>query len=368
MLTSVLHTLHQRNDARFVQEDGWLVPAGFTDIESEIRAAREGVAIADRSHMGRLELRGNDTLDLLNRLSTNQLDLLAPGNAANTVLTTNKGRIIDRLLVAHLDTSILLTTSPQRSAHVSEWIDRYTIVEDTTINDLSQTAAMISLLGAKAASLITRVFGEAASSLGTSNCVTFSWGATTLTLMQADSFGVPSYDILVPVEEATALWLAIEESGKDHGVQPIGEDALEYLRIVSGQARWGRDFDENYNPLEAGLTEAISWTKGCYIGQEVIARLWTYHKVQKFLVSFAFSEAEETTLPAEIQIGGSKAGVLTSYYFQPETQTGIGLGYLRTPHADHGQLVEIPSEAGGPMIGKVTRVAPRPTAPVPSVP
>jgi folate-binding protein YgfZ len=368
MLTSVLHPLHKSSDARIVLEDGWLLPAGFSNMESEIRAARQGVTIADRSHMGRLELRGEDTLDLLNRLSTNQLDLLRPGDATNTVLTTNKGRIIDQLLVAHLDSSIMITTSPQRSAHVSEWIDRYTIIEDTTIGDLSQTTAMITLLGPKAANLIKRVFGESPSFLEIFNCITISWGTTSLTLVRADPFGVPSYDIIVPVEEATTLWLAIQEAGKDDAVQPVGEDALEYLRVVSGKGRWGRDFDETNNPLEAGLTDAISWTKGCYIGQEVIARLWTYHKVQKFLVSVDFPEAEQTALPAELQIGGMKAGILTSYHFEPETRTGVGLGYLRTAYADHGQLVEIPSDAGRSMIGKVTRVASKPTAAVPSVP
>ena len=80
------------------------------------------------------------------------------------------------------------------------------------------------------------------------------------------------------------LWDALAQAGAAHGVQPIGLEAMEALRVENGLPRWGHELGDAYNPLEAGLTGSVSWTKGCYIGQEVVARLWTYHKVQRYLV------------------------------------------------------------------------------------
>ncbi|MDE2802996.1 MAG: hypothetical protein OXK21_08950, partial [Chloroflexota bacterium] len=159
------------------------------------------------------------------------------------------------------------------------------------------------------------------------------------------------------------------EAGAAHGVQPIGLEAMEALRVANGLPRWGLELGDAYNPLEAGLTESVSWTKGCYIGQEVVARLWTYHKVQKYLVGLAF-QADGDTRPASgasLHVGDARAGALTSVAYSPGAEALLGLGYLRAAHATVGQTVEVPLDDGRSVSGVVTRVAEKPTAPVPSL-
>ena len=366
---SPLYAHHQAAGARFVVDDGWEVPAAFHGLEAEHRAATQGVALADRSPVGRLQATGPDVLDLLNRLSTNRVDPLDPGAGAATVLTTNKGRIIDWLTVLHPGDRTVILTSPPCAEAVRAWIDRYTIIEDVTVEDVTPTTALIGVLGPYAAAIVEAVLGLAAVELPPMGCRTVPWGAGALLAARTDPLRVPGYDLMVDATDAAALWDALAEAGAAHGVQPIGLEAMEALRVENGLPRWGTELGDAYNPLEAGLTESVSWTKGCYIGQEIVARLWTYHKVQRYLVGLAFRGAGEARPApgASLRVGDARAGALTSVAFSPGAGALLGLGYLRAAHATVGQAVEVPLADGHIVSGVVTRVAEKPTAPVPSL-
>ena len=244
--------------------------------------------MADRSPVGRLQATGPDVLDLLNRLSTNRVDPLDPGAGETTVLTTNKGRIIDWITLLHPGDRTVILTSPPCAEAVSAWIDRYTIIEDVTVEDVTPSTALIGVLGPAASAVVEQVLGPAAAALPPLGCVSVPWGAGSALSARTSPMGVPGYDLMVDAADAASLWDALARAGAAHGVQPIGSEAMEALRVENGLPRWGPELGDAYNPLEAGLTDSISWTKGCYIGQEVVARLWTYHKVQRFLVSLTF--------------------------------------------------------------------------------
>ena len=369
MTHSPLYAHHRAAGARFVVDDGWEVPAAFRGLDAEYRAATQGVALADRSPVGRLQATGPDVLDLLNRLSTNRVDPLDPGAGETTVLTTNKGRIIDWITLLHPGDRTIILTSPPCSEAVSAWIDRYTIIEDVTVEDVTPSTALIGVLGPAASAVVEQVLGPAAAALPPLGCLTVPWGAGTVLAARTLPLGVPGYDLMVDAAGAPSLWDALAEAGAPHGVQPIGHEAMESLRVESGLPRWGPELGDAYNPLEAGLTESVSWTKGCYIGQEVVARLWTYHKVQRFLVSLTF-QGENDARPAPgaaLHVGDARVGALTSVAYSPGAGALLGLGYLRAAHATVGQAVEVPLDDGRLVTGVVTRVAKKPTAPVPSL-
>ena len=368
-MRSHLYSHHLSDGARFVVDDGWEVPAAFRGLEAEYRAATRGVALADRSPVGRLQATGPDVLDLLNRLSTNGVDPLEPGAGAATVLTTNKGRIIDWITLLHPGDRTVILTSPPCAEAVSAWIDRYTIIEDVTLEDLTPSTALIGVLGPAAAAVVEQVLGLAAADLPPLGCRTAPWGAGEVLAARTHPLRVPGYDLMVDAADAASLWHALAQAGAAHGVQPIGLEAMEALRVENGLPRWGPELGDAYNPLEAGLTESVSWTKGCYIGQEVVARLWTYHKVQRYLVGLAFDgDGEARPAPgAVLHVGDVRAGALTSVAYGPGARALLGLGYLRAAHATVGQAVEVPLDDGRTVTGSVTRVAEKPTAPVPSL-
>ena len=142
-------------------EGGFALPAHFGDAVREYTAAREAAALLDRSAFGRLRITGADALDLLNRLSTNKLVDLQPGHGAGTVLTTNKGRVLDLLVVANLGEELLVITSPGTQERVVEWIDLYTFGEDIAVEDATQSASLLSVVGPQAANAL----GEAVAGL-----------------------------------------------------------------------------------------------------------------------------------------------------------------------------------------------------------
>jgi folate-binding protein YgfZ len=244
----------------------------------QYKALTEGVAVVERPGVGRLRLDGKDTLDLLDRLSTNDLTGLAPGSSVSTVLTTNKGRVIDLLTVYMLDDHLEALCSRDAVARVMEWIDFYTFDEDVTVADLTNTTAITGLAGPDAAELVGKLAGDAAADLPPYGVIEAQIGGVAVTIVPTNFLGAGTFDVVAPAGDGDALRAALGAVA-----QVVGPEALEAARIERGVPAFGSELNEDHNPLEAGLMDSISFNKGCYVGQEVVARLNTYDKVQRRL-------------------------------------------------------------------------------------
>ena len=328
MLESPVLDLQRKAGAVLKEEFGWRMSASYSTLEEEYAAATLGIGIVDRSYMGRLEITGDDAIDLLDRLSTNDLADLQQNTVVGTVLTTNKGRVIDLLLVNRREDGLLVLTGPTTRTRVLEWIDFYTIMEDVTSRDATEETAMFSLIGAKAAEALP----ESARELShyTSTAVRIE-GIDALVL-RTDFAGVPGYDIVVAPTDASKLWSSFVEAG----ALPVGTQTVELIRIERGLPVSAKDYGEDYNPLEANLLDFISFNKGCYIGQEVVARLNTYDKVQKRLMGLSWASENEVAPGAEIYADGKKVGAVTSAVKSHRLSSGIGLGYVRKAQTKAG--------------------------------
>lgn len=307
------------------------------DIANQCAAATSGLALADRSHIGRLKLTGEDALDLLNRLSTNKLDDLAPGGVMGSVLTTNKGRVIDMLFIARQDDHLLALTSPDTRSRVAEWIDFYTFVEDVEIADITQDTAMFTLLGASPADAHPALAALPACG----SAIADIDGVQTLAVRSDfDFFGADCIDLIAPLPDAPRLRDALLA----RGATPVSGPALDLIRIQRGIPAHPHELSEDYNPLEAGLWEFISFNKGCYIGQEVVARLNAYDKIQRHLVKLTWQAPDDPAPQAALCADGRRVGALTSVA-PPEAGKRIGLGYVRKAHAEPGTLLRAVSDA-----------------------
>ena len=313
-------------------------------VEDAFTAAREAVALADRSAVGLLRVTGADALDLLDRLSTNHLQDLAPGRGLYTVLTTNKGRIVDLLFVLAQEIHLLVMTGPETRQRVAEWIDFYTFVEDVSVEDVSGETAVLSLVGPNAATLL----GDVCSldGLNTYESASVEVGGTGATVVRTDFLKLPSYDLVVPSGGVSPVREVVLAEGVAHGLAEMGDDALELLRIERGVPVQGKEMTEDANPLEAGLIDYISFNKGCYVGQEVVARLNTYDKVQRTLVGLSWEASVAPDEGAELFADGKKVGVLTSAAVSLRTERGIGLGLVRNAHAEVDVKLDIGSPGG----------------------
>ena len=310
------------------------IPVAYSSVDEEYTAATQGIGVLDRSHMGRLKAIGTDALDLLNRLSTNKMDDLALDAVMGAVLTTNKGRIIDLLFILRQADYLLILTSPETRRRVAEWIDFYTFVEDVTVEDATDDTVMFSLMGDGIADALPSLadlplYGSAALDVD----------GTTALALRTDFAGARAYDLIAPASDAQRLWNGLT----DRGATPVGYAASELLRIERGVPLQGRELTENYNPLEASLWDFISFNKGCYIGQEVVARLNAYDKVQRHLARLSWQYGAIPAQGDTLYAAGRRIGELTSVA-PPECGRSVGLGYVRKAQAEPG--VRLQTKAG----------------------
>ncbi len=345
LLRSALYETLAQGVTDFTHLHGWEMPRVFSSVAEEYRAAESGAAVHDRSHAGRLKATGTDCLDLLNRLSTNKVDELAPGQGAPTILTTDQGRIVDLVQVVNTGDCVLLLTSPGTQEAIIEWLDKYTIMDDVEVEDWTQNSAMLTMLGPEAAAAAATVAGldtQAISGLPAYGAIPATVGGFPAQVVQQSLGPLPGFQLVLEVSGAAGAWEAL----LDAGATPMGAEAYDALRVAHAVPSHGQEMGQPYNPLEAGLIGSIDFAKGCYIGQEVIARLDTYQKVQKHLVTLRFEGPAQVSPGDSLVHEGRAVGLVTSTGWTPEGYL-IGMGYVRKAQASTGSRLELEAPAEG---------------------
>jgi hypothetical protein len=347
-----LHSLHAQRGAAFGAWSGWELAQDFGDPKAEYMAATQGVALLDRSANSRFRVSGKDALDLLNRLTSNKVNPLPPGSGAGTLLTTNKGRVIDLLHLFATEQGLLMLASPGAQQRVAEWIDAYTFLEEVSLEDATEGTAQIGLLGPGAEGLLRRITGEAPPHLERYGSAGVALAGGQALLLRSDPLNTPGYDLVAPGSQAVALWGALAQAG----ATPMGETTYDLLRIEAGIPRHGWEVSEEVNPWEVALEEYIHFAKGCYIGQEVVLRLKTYDKVQRRLVRLAFS-GPGAQVGAKLRKGEAEAGRLTSVAVHPLTGEQLGLGLVRAALASVGTELNVAGAGEGTAVQAVVKEA-----------
>lgn len=238
---------------------------------------------------------------------------------------------------------LLLLTGGGNETRVAEWIDFYTIIEDTEVEDITCGTSAVSLMGPGAPALLDSIAWADPSIASHAGATDVSIDGVPATAIRRDVGAVPAFDFLAPSANGKGLRKAL----LDAGACPVERDAVEVARIEQGVPAFGAELSESYNPLEAGLQHIVSYTKGCYIGQEVIARLTTYDKVQKRLVRLSWPSGADLGAGAKLVLDGKQAGIVTSGARDPRSGDGVGLGYVRKALAGAG--TQLASEAGTPV-------------------
>jgi len=300
-----------------------------------IQAAQSGVAIYDRTTWGRIQINGDDRIRFLHNQSTNDFQRLQPGQGCDTVMVTSTARTIDLVTAYILEDAVLLLVSPNRRQYLLEWLDRYIFFADKVeLTDVTDETATFSLMGPGSDAVIEQ--------LGAGSLIGQPQGNHQLVegVRMAVGSGLvsPGYTLILPVAERETLWSRILAIG----TVPMSDRAWEQLRIRQGRPAPDRELTEDYNPLEAGLWQTISFDKGCYIGQETITRLNTYKGVKQNLWGIRLQAIAE--VGTAIALGDEKVGKLTSCV---ETADGFyGLGYIRTKAGGVGLQVQVGLQTG----------------------
>jgi folate-binding protein YgfZ len=301
----------------------------------QYNALLDDAGVLDRTARGRLLLTGADRREYLHGQLTNDILALSPKGSCYAALLTPQGRMISDMRVSELGDRILIDLPPATSPVVRQRLTDFIFSEDVDVTDATDALAQLGLYGPRAAAILDAVRGENPIAIG------------------SEDFGVEGFELFVPAGRRSDLISVLQQAG----ATPLADETVHVTRVEAGVPEFGADMDEHTIPLEAGIEDrAISLTKGCYVGQEVIVRVLHrgQGRVARRLVGLAAEPGAAGFRAGDSLIAeaaGKPAGTVTSAAFSPRLRRAIGLGYVHRDHVAPGTVLRIGS---GPDRGRVT--------------
>lgn len=295
------------------------LPPHYGSVAEEYRALREGCGVAARSEAGLLEITGKDRQRFLNAYITCEAKDLAPGQTAYGFFTSPQGRILSDAVVLALEDRFWLEVGPGQEEAIASHLQKYILADRVEVRPL-EGVELLTLVGPRTEEV-----------LGTS--------PQDVKVQKSDRFGAPAWTLWAPTAEAEGLI----ESLIERGARRVGTEALEVLRTEAGIPRFGRDFGPDNFPQETGEEEAVSYTKGCYLGQEVVARIHYRGGVQKTLRGLVFEPGTGPGPGVQLLYEGRQAGVATTVVQSIALGRPVGLGILHKRAAEPGTRLQMES-------------------------
>ena len=332
-----LEEVHSLYGATFRDENGWRLPAHYGDFESEYQAIRtERGGLIDLSSRGRIQVTGSEATMFLNGLITNDIKTLGENRWMPAVFPTVQGRLIAAVRILKIADGFLIDTEPTTLDRVLKTIERFTLAGDFRVADLTHATTMITLQGKDAGEILGKILSGTLP-VDRDGLREMEWHEQPLTILRATHTAEDGFDLIVPTDNATVVWDTLVEAG----AHPVGYDALETLRVEAGIARYGIDMDETNVVTETNLDDAVSFTKGCYVGQEIIIRIKHRGHVAKKLTGIVF-ETEKGIEPGTkvMSASGSEIGRVTSAAFSPTLGKWVALAYLKYDYLSAGTTVK----------------------------
>ncbi len=357
MQSLLLHDVHQAQNATFGERSGREVVLHYGNPSAEYEAAREAVALVDLSYRDALRITGDDRVSFFHGMNTQDIKGLAPWQSAYATLVTVKGAMVADARTLIRDEDVVVDLEPGTFEPVHAFLDKHLISEDAELHDAHEAVAIVGLVGPRARELVQKAFGAGEVSPVTSRegritgfaPSVVEWEGRKVALL-ASMLSRDGVDLLVPREHLSALWTHLSNAGAEFGIQAAGLQSLEPLRVEEGMPRFGQDLLETTIPLEAELTHAISYNKGCYVGQEVIARATFRGQMNKKLVGLLLGEHDAAT-GSDLRVEGKKVGFVTTVVQSPMKNQKVALGYVHRAHLAAGTRVTL---GDGPATAEVT--------------
>jgi aminomethyltransferase len=335
-----LHEFHHALNARFGEVTGMEMVEHYGDPLLEYAAIQENAGVLDLSFRGRLCLTGADRRRLLNGQVTNNVKDLETGQGCYACLVTAKGRMQSDLNIYCLRDELLLDFEPGLSAALAQRLEKYIVAEDVQVVEVALHCGLLSVQGPKAWAVVEGLglgFELPAKPMSFASVNDSTLGE--MYCMNQPRVGTAGFDLFVPTPALGVVADKLVAATGVSGGRVCGWQALEMRRIEAGIPRFGADLDETNLPPEAGLDDrAISYTKGCYIGQEVIARVRTYGQVAKALRGLRLADGLKV-LPKrgdKLYWGDKEIGYVTSALASPTLKTNVALAYVRREHNQIG--------------------------------
>jgi aminomethyltransferase len=356
-----LHELHQNAEAEFQPFADVQIVSTFGQPQAEYSAIRKGCGLIDLPQRGIVKVQGRDRLDFLNRFLTNQIidkqtaQPLTAGSGAYAFLLNNKGRIVADMNVLERGDHTLLETDLRNLPQVRPMLEKFVFSEQVRFEDCTDKLHQIALHGPKASAILAEIGLEP--QLPPLGSAPLRWLDADAVVWRDDPAGVPGYFLILPSEAAQRFWTSLvgrfqtaaadQTQPAKRRIWPIGWAAFNATRIEAGRPLFGIDFDQTVLPAETGqLARAVSFTKGCYLGQEIVARMHARGQIARTIVGIRMSDDALPIAAAPVcDEQRNQVGVVTSSTMSPVlSNSAICLAMVKKQFAAAGTVLQIPAE------------------------
>lgn len=343
MKQSRLHTHHMQLGASLEEVTGWEMPAHYGDVAAEHRAVRHAVGIADLSHRGKIRVTGDDRVKWLQSVISNDILPLQPGQGRYSSFLTHKGKMITYFRLYMQADAVMLEDVGEIGEMTFQALRKFLLYgTKAKMENCAESWGLLLVSGPKAAQVIQSAFGVDVSDLKPVNFVAAQIGGQNTLVIRTEETGEVDLEILLPAEGLSTAWKTLMEAGAPFGIRAVGSQAREALRIEAGIPKAGAELNEEIVPPEANLEgKAFSLSKGCYPGQEVVARMDTYGNVRRHLVGLTLKDSTVPPKGAKLFSGDREVGWVSSATLSPQLKQVIALGFPLRDFSKAGTVLSV---------------------------
>ncbi|HEY4979204.1 MAG TPA: glycine cleavage T C-terminal barrel domain-containing protein [Candidatus Acidoferrum sp.] len=321
---------------------GCTLPDDFGDWRGEYRFARESVALIDKNYLAYLDFSGPDRVRYLNAILTNNIKGLDDQHGTVSLFLNPQGHIQAEIESHAFPDRIFCVSHAMIRERLIEGLDKFIIMDDVTLSDVTANFGTLTLEGPQAAIATAALTGLELDKLADLEIRQCTAGSIPCSIIKRNIAGLSSADFLVQRAQLEPLWNLLLASAKQHGGGAIGYTALNALRLEQGIPWFGYDFGEKQIPHEAGLQNShISYTKGCYTGQEIVERVRSRGQINRSRVSLKFDTPEQPAPNTPLLAEGKEFGFVTRAAFSPISNAFIGMGYVRREKSAPESVLEL---------------------------
>ena len=339
MKKTALHDIHLGLNAKMVPFAGYEMPIQYHSIRAEHRRVRDTVGVFDVSHMGEIEVRGDNAIDMVQKVTINDAAALAVGQVQYSAMCYPDGGIIDDLLVYRYPDHFLLVVNAANKDKDFQWLEENKIPGCELI-DISDAVTQIAIQGKMAAATLQKLTDIRLEDIKYYWFVEGSIDGVNMLISRTGYTGEPGFELYFDNQYAVKIWKKVFEAGEEFNIEPIGLGARDSLRMEKKMCLYGNDIDQSTNPLEAGLGWITKLDKSDFIGKNALVKV-KEDGLKRRLVAFVLQDSGFPRKNFEIYKDGTKIGSVTSGTVSPILEKGIGLGYVNKDLSKIGTLIDI---------------------------
>ena len=337
---SRLISVHQENGAILAEyDDGWSLPRHYGDPYEEYLSVRRAVGLLDFSNRAVLEFTGADRLSYLQGLISNDLRVPSSGEGIYAVFLSQQGKVLGDCRVLATDDRFIVDIWEPFRPRLLDHLNRYLVADEVEIADLSDRCAILSIQGPKSETMLEQFVLKDQQPQKALDHTLAQIGGVEMRVCRFSHTGEDGFDLLIPLADIESVTRQLTDAASALSGRWVGAEASEMLRIEAGIPRYGIDITEDNLILETGLTHAVSFNKGCYLGQEVVERIRSRGHVNKNLVGLLIHGKKVPVSGSKILSAEKEIGTITSSVYSPALESPIALGYVHRDHHSSGTQV-----------------------------